>query len=329
MFYLRSGVVIDPSAATSTGEVPVFALNYDPDADAARNIHPSYAFDTWKVTNFADNRSRFVIQYRYLRVRCISVIIVAEPSAETDNSLGQFLLLQCPQCQVCFVYSLVAKVAVSGFPNPVPVIVQIFSAKRMQRRRSCPHIIIHRSRNRLRSVGFAYAVALSITQCMDVFDLAQIAGVDIIHQRDQADVRAVLRSGLDDAFVFSRRIDRDPPFEDIVRDGFFDIDILTRLACHYSHQRVPVVRRRDDDRIDILIVEYMSKIRKCSRQIIAFRVFLRQCLGYMFRVHVTYSCNTHSCNIFKPTQLVGPLPAETDYADSDIIVCPPDIRPCV
>ena len=42
--------------------------------------------------------------------------------------------------------------------------------------------------------------------------------------------------------------------------GLFDVDVLARRAGHDGRQRVPVVRRRDDHRVDVLVVQQLTEI---------------------------------------------------------------------
>jgi hypothetical protein len=50
------------------------------------------------------------------------------------------------------------------------------------------------------------------------------------------------------------------PFPNVVRHRFFDIDVLARLTGHDGLQRVPMVRRRDVDRVDIVAIENLAEI---------------------------------------------------------------------
>jgi hypothetical protein len=90
--------------------------------------------------------------------------------------------------------------------------------------------------------------------------LAHVDGAKsaIAHELDsfgQQPTAACLRAHLHDPIAPARRLDHPPAFDDVVADGFLDVDILAGLAGQDGHQRVPVVGRRDRHRIDVAVVE--------------------------------------------------------------------------
>jgi type VI protein secretion system component VasA len=62
-------------------------------------------------------------------------------------------------------------------------------------------------------------------------------------------------SHLNDPMELSGRIANQLALADRLRQGFFDVYILARVAGEQSHMRVPVVRRGDDDGINVLVFE--------------------------------------------------------------------------
>ena len=73
---------------------------------------------------------------------------------------------------------------------------------------------------------------------------------------------ALLRADLHDALVPPGDLDHPPPFARKQRQRFLDVDILARGACHHGHQRVPVVGRRNDHRVDLAVIEKRRESRR-------------------------------------------------------------------
>ena len=71
---------------------------------------------------------------------------------------------------------------------------------------------------------------------------------------------ALLRAHLDDAIVAARGVDHDAALADGERERLFDVDVLARLARHDRRQRVPVIGRADDHRVDVLAIEDAAEV---------------------------------------------------------------------
>ena len=80
---------------------------------------------------------------------------------------------------------------------------------------------------------------------------------------------APLRSVLHDNAILLRSLDSDPPFSHVVAHRFFDVDVLTGLSTPNGHQGVPVVRRRNRDRIHVFVIEGLSNITDRLRRVLA------------------------------------------------------------
>ena len=57
-----------------------------------------------------------------------------------------------------------------------------------------------------------------------------------------------------------RRVDHQAPLANIVRRGFFDVDMLAGVAAENRRRAVPMIRGGDDNRIHILVVEHSAHI---------------------------------------------------------------------
>ena len=78
----------------------------------------------------------------------------------------------------------------------------------------------------------------------------------IAHRRPAA----IHRADLHDLVVPRRRLDHLAAFPHRVRRGLLDVDVLAGLERPDGGERVPVVRRGDDDGVDVLVVEHAPQI---------------------------------------------------------------------
>jgi len=60
--------------------------------------------------------------------------------------------------------------------------------------------------------------------------------------------------------VFARRLYHPLTFVDEQRHGLFAIDVLARGASHDGEQGVPMVRRGNDDSLDIFVLVHLSEV---------------------------------------------------------------------
>jgi hypothetical protein len=85
-------------------------------------------------------------------------------------------------------------------------------------------------------------------------ELADAAVLDELDRLPHRRPAAVHRSDLDDPVVPVRRVHHLAAFPDGVRRRLLDVDVLAGLHRPDAGERVPVVRRRDDDGGDVLVV---------------------------------------------------------------------------
>ncbi len=72
--------------------------------------------------------------------------------------------------------------------------------------------------------------------------------------------RTLHRAGLKNALIFAHRADQRPRLVDRVRQRLFAIDVLARLCRRDGDERMPMVRRRDHHRVDVLAAEQLAEI---------------------------------------------------------------------
>ena len=91
----------------------------------------------------------------------------------------------------------------------------------------------------------------------------QLADPAVTHQlRGEARVivRALVATGLQYAAVLLDRVGDRAPLGDGVRERLLTVDVLASVRSSYRRQGVPVVRRRDADRVDILDREKLAEV---------------------------------------------------------------------
>ena len=76
------------------------------------------------------------------------------------------------------------------------------------------------------------------------------------HGRRATNLGAMLYHDL----VTLRRFHQQPSFADIMRAGFFDVDMLARFTSQDRCRRVPVIGSRHDHTVDVLIIEDPSHV---------------------------------------------------------------------
>ena len=97
------------------------------------------------------------------------------------------------------------------------------------------------SLNQIVVVGFCYKYQ---------YHQAFVHQLDIAHE---GRVRPALRAVHDDALVLLGGRHELPPFPDAVRHRFLDVHVLAGLAAPDRRERMPVVRRRDRDGVNLLV----------------------------------------------------------------------------
>jgi hypothetical protein len=150
--------------------------------------------------------------------------------------------------------------------------------------------------------------------------------VDEFHIANQRRLAAVLRSVLHDPIVFpGRRYDL-LPLIDAVGHRLLDIHVLSGLARPNGRQRVPMVRCRDSDCIDVFILQRLSNIFVCFWRFTLF-------VGHELCAILQYGrIDVAQCHILRLIRMAtenvpdmaAPLAVKADRADTDPTVCAED-----
>ena len=137
--------------------------------------------------------------------------------------------------------------------------------------------------------------------------------------RHQARVRTTLGSALDDPVVPLRRPHQLPPLPDVVGYGLLQVDIFARLACPDAHQRMPVVRRGDGHRIDLVVVQELPEIGVGLHRLLALFEALHL-TGQDHAVHIAQRRHAHAFQPAEPIDVGAPPAVQANHTDADVFV---------
>ncbi len=173
--------------------------------------------------------------------------------------------VQQPADHVEHVDAHVADDAVAVLHERPPAAGVIDRAVRPHRGRTRPHLVVQILRRR--RVGRVAAIPhVIVTADLDVGDLAQLAFFDDpVLGLDQVGRAPPLHVDLHDALVLAGRRDHRPGLDHVDADRFLDVHIRPGLAGGDHGQRVPVVRRRDVDDVELLLLEHLAPIAEDAR----------------------------------------------------------------
>src|SRR6266516_2759836 len=255
----------------------------------------------------------------YLSVGCLAGVRVTETSAVADDGPAQAGDAQTPAANIRRVNIVVAQLAVARVQNPVPVVMKLRPRQLIHRRGTGPQVIIH-ARGNFARTGSADGITPAIDNAAGQFHFAELAVVNVSDGLGQRAVGAVLRSALANATQLARHLHDPAAFADIVADRFLDINILARVHRPNRRQRVPVVRRRDEDCGDRLVIENHAQILDC----LWLGTFLRdQVSGDLGGAIAIRIADVSDLTIRKPGELARVLfaaNAATDDGHCDFVV---------
>ena len=153
---------------------------------------------------------------------------------------------------------------------------------------------------------------------IDHGDVSQLPRLNDIDRLPVVLHAVLLGSDLDDAVVFISGFDEEASLGDRITQGFFEIDIFSRLAGGDGDRHMPMRLGGDDDRVDTLVFEQLSKI-VIGRYAIPAGSLLSS--FEMFGVDVAYRRHSDAGQRHEARHdLIGPAGATTDQSEMDCIV---------
>src|ERR1035441_5004801 len=126
----------------------------------------------------------------------------------------------------------------------------------------------------------------------------------------------LLRAGLDNAIVASRRINHPAAFPHEQRDGLLHGDIFAGRARHLGHQCVPVVRSAYDDGLEIFVLEHLPEVgiwfsSLTARSYALFKARL---------VNIAHGCQIHVGLILEIVNVLATDQSEADEPNLSAVV---------
>src|SRR5690606_17563796 len=96
-------------------------------------------------------------------------------------------------------------------------------------------------------------------------ELAQLSFGDVPRPPQAARLAAALRPVGHDLPVLAGRLEQLGPFPHVVAARLFAVHVLAGLAGPDPQQRMPVIRRGDGDRVDLLVLDELPRILRGLR----------------------------------------------------------------
>ena len=207
-----------------------------------------------------------VLEHRFERVRRLGLVGEEKPAADGIDTLRGAFEIQRPDGHI----DDVAPEVDEGAARIVPEMpVREMRSQRMVgplRGRSEPEVIVERRRHGRRLGCRCLGLQSATSSRVHTRDASERAG---LHQLDDAPVVGVVVvdviAHLADALVFERRIGHHPAFGHAIAQRLLDEDVLARLERPHRRNRVPVIGRDDDDRIDLAIFEHAAEVAEGFR----------------------------------------------------------------
>ena len=248
-------------------QVAAFTVDDDADPGAQVLVHAAPApflllrlEIARQAADLEQQRGPLVIVVDELGVRRVAVVDVGEAAADADRPRRQRRLAQRPASDVHLVDALVAEVAVAGVEDPMPVVVQALPHQGLPWRRAAPEVVVDRRVDLLCAFHPADALARLVAEAAGELNLAEMTFVHPGQRLLDRGRRADLGAGLDDPVVLRGRVDDLAALPDVVGNGLLQVNVLARLAGPHGLQRVPVVRRRDGHRVDVVALQELPVV---------------------------------------------------------------------
>src|SRR3954464_8782779 len=108
--------------------------------------------------------------------------------------------------------------------------------------------------------GTANGRSSSVNDAARQSNVPEFTVVDVLDRLSQRVIGPILRSCLTDTPELARGVHHAPAFDNVMADGFFDVDILARLHGPDRGECVPMIRCGDKNRGHTLIVEHGTQI---------------------------------------------------------------------
>ena len=155
--------------------------------------------------------------------------------------------------------SVVAEIARAEVVEPAPATMKAVRVERSFRGRAEPHVVIDTFR-RFAVLGEADAPLLRALPRASHQTATECAGLNELDGRSHPLGRTGLSPHLDDSAMLFHRGHHPLAFDNVVAVGLLDVHVLPGQAREDRRDRMPMIGRADDDRIETLVVDQLPKV---------------------------------------------------------------------
>src|SRR2546426_2801583 len=193
-----------------------------------------------------------------LRIGELPIVGEVMAAAEGRDTRG-VAHAQRPAGDVDLVRAVVADLARSPAPEPMPIVVNDVVAVRGVGRRALPQLVVQVRRDRHRLPAADRAPSVGIPGAREV-GLPDGPFGDRLYDLNRAWRGALLRPHLHYAPVLALCLDQQLAFARVVPTWLLHVDVLPRLQREQRGGGVPMVGRRDHERVHVLVLECLAEV---------------------------------------------------------------------
>ena len=257
-------IVVDRNRrAALSAKLSAFAVNDVSGTGANVLASASGTRRVWNGGKSKNNRDVFRFKVNEMQVRGFAGVVVEQSGAAAHDGFREGHRVERVVDRVAQnVNAPVAHFAGSGVPHPVPVVMEVVSIQRQILSWSEPRIVIDFSGNLHRR--FALSNRLTNRIMVDRHGLHLAQGFVFVNEflnLGLNDVAELLSAHLADFVVFASGVDNLTSFPRRMSQGFFNVNIFSRLHCQNRGEAVPVVRRCYNDSVQVIVVKQLAEIR--------------------------------------------------------------------
>ncbi len=302
------------------GHLPAVSADRHLSIVAVENVAVVVAFELVgsPQTHFVHQVHIVVFKRGYLRIRCLMVIVIEQLPAAAGDGLRQFDP-EAPPGDVDLVYAVVARVACSVVPEPVPVIVEPVAIERPLRCRPEPEVIV--DVRGCFTVGHTAdgAPPLAVNRLGHSY-FAKLARLQVLDCIIKSFCAAGLCAVLNNPAVLAGQIHQQTSLGYRVAQRLLDIYIFACYNRERSQRHVPMVRRRNGNHIDRFVFEHPAIVGVGIDLLIAVFELLDFAVQDI-AVHIAQRNYAHSRNIVETARKSTAPPIDTCDRHGDTVIC--------
>ena len=257
-----------------------------------------------------------VLTNRVLGIRKLLIVVEKVLSSHAGHPLGRPRHPKTPDRHVNVVHTVIPDVATAEGVPPTPDAMEQVRTVIKFGGRSQPHFIIEMFR-RHGGLTSANRPSTLTVPCFGDKNIPQLSAMNPVDRLLDAICTSALSSHLEN---FARPLDclrHRPSFGEVVTAWLLHVNMLPRIERHDGRRAMPVIWRRDEDRINLIVREDLSQITRFFG-LNTCRLFDIVCGGIApMGVHVTHGSNRDIVTGRQVSDVLHPHPAWPDDPDID------------